>query len=88
MCKDKIIIMSKFQSCVLHWYRTCLLDPRIDGMYVMICQHFYWPDIRKAVYTEVTNGDTCQHSKQSNKEYGKLPAKLFGEITWKNSMYI
>ena len=31
---------------------------------------------------EVTNCDTCQRTKQSNKKDGKLPAKLAEEITW------
>ena len=76
MCKDKIVIPSKLQSYVLHWYYTYLLHPVMDITEAMIRQHFYWPDIRDDVRKEVTNFDTCQRTKQSNKKYGKLPAKL------------
>ena len=51
-------------------------------MEAMICQHFYWPNIRHAVRTEVSNCDTFQRTKQSNKKYGKLPAKLAEKIPW------
>ena len=49
---------------------------------VMICQHLYWPDIRYDVQKEVTNCDTCQRTKLSNKKYCKLPVKLAEEIPW------
>ena len=49
-------------------------------MYVMICQHVYWPDIRDSVQKEATNCDTCQCTKLSNKKCGKLTAKLSEEI--------
>ena len=48
----------------------------------IICQHLYWPDIRDAVRKEVSNCDTCQRTKPSNKKYDKLPAKLAEEIPW------
>ena len=54
----------------------------------MICQHFYCPSIRITVQKEVHNYDTCQFTKQSNIEYGKLPFKSSDEIPWKNSVYI
>ena len=46
----------------------------------MVFQHFYLPDIIYAVQKEVTNCDTFQRTKQSNKKCGKLPAKLAEEI--------
>ena len=49
----------------------------------MICQHFYWPEIRDAVCMEVTNCDTSQCTKQF-KKYGKLMVKLAVEIPWFN----
>ena len=49
-------------------------------------QHFYCPVIRKSVRKEVTNCDTCQCTKRSNKNYGKLPAKEYEEIPWKKSV--
>ena len=52
----------------------------------MIIQHLYWPGIILDIRKEVTNFDTCQRRKQSNKEYGKLPDKLSEEITW-NKIY-
>ena len=42
--------------------------------------YFYWPNIRDAVRREVTNCDTCQRTKRSNKKWGKLPAKETEEI--------
>ena len=52
----------------------------MDRTEAMICQHLYWPDIINAVQKEVTTCDTWQRTKQSNKQYGKLPAKLAEEI--------
>ena len=63
-CEDKIIIPEILQSYVLHWYHTYLLHPGL-----------YCPRIRDAVRKEVTNCDTFQCTKRSNKKYGKLPAK-------------
>ena len=81
-CKDKIVITSKLQSYVVHWYHMYLLRPRTDITETIICQHLYWPDIRYAVRKEVTNCDTWQRTKRSNKKYGKLPGKLAEEIPW------
>ena len=74
-CEDKILIPSKLQSYVLHWYHTYLLHPGMDIMEAMICQFFYWTGIIKSVCKEITNSDTCQRTKWTNKKYGKLPAK-------------
>ena len=52
----------------------------MDRTEAMICQHFYWPNIRDAVRQEVNNCDTCQRTKISNKKYGRLPAKSAEEI--------
>ena len=35
----------------------------------------------------MTNCDTCQRTKLSNKEYGRLTAKLAEEIPW-NKLYV
>ena len=51
-------------------------------MEAIICQHLYCPNIINTVCGDVTNCDTFQSTKQSNKQYGKLPAKLAGEIPW------
>ena len=72
--------MKILQSYVLHWYHTYLLHPGMDRTEATILQHFYLTDIRDAVRKEVTNSDTFQHTKISNKKYGKLPAMLAGEI--------
>ena len=40
----------------------------------------YCPGIRHLVHKEVSNCDTCQRTKWSNKRYGKLPAKEAEEI--------
>ena len=66
-CEDKIVIPEKLQSYIFHWYHTYFLCPGMDRMEAMIHQHFYWPDIRHAVKTEVRNYDTCQRTKISNK---------------------
>ena len=48
----------------------------------IIFQHLYWTNIRDAFWKEVTNCETCQRTKLSNKKYGKLSAKLAEEIPW------
>ena len=80
MCKDKIVILSIIQSYILYWYHKYLLQPGMDRTQAIIHQHFYYPDIRDAVWKDVTNCDTCQSTKLSNKKFGKLPAKLAKEI--------
>ena len=61
----------------------------MDRTEAMIRQHFYWPNIRDSVRKEVINCDTCQRTKQSNKEYCKLPDNLAEEIPWdKVCLYI
>ena len=59
-----------------------LLHPGMDITEAIICQPFYWPEIRDAVQKEVNNCDTCQRTKRSKKKYGKLPAKSAEEIPW------
>ena len=44
-----------------------LLHPGMDITEATIHQIFYWPGIRSAVRKEVTNFDTCQRKKPSNK---------------------
>ena len=80
MFKDKIVIPSKLQSYVLHWYHAYILHPGMDITETMICKHLYWTDIRNVVRMEVTNCDSCQYTKQSNKKHDKLPDKLAEEI--------
>ena len=75
-----IVILLKIQSYVLYWYHTYLLHPGMNRTEAMVNQHFYWTDIRYSVRKEVTNCDTFQRKKLSNKKYGKLPAKLAEEI--------
>ena len=61
---DKIYIPSIIQGYVLHWHHKYILHP---GMYIMeaaIRQHLYWPNIIDAVWKEVTNCDTFQHTKR------------------------
>ena len=54
----------------------------MDRTEAMIRQHLCWPDIIDTVQKEVSNYDTCQHEKLSNKKYGKLAAKVAEEIPW------
>ena len=75
-CKDNIVIPPILQSYILHWCHMYLLHPGMDRKEAMIHQHLYWTGIRYSVRKEVTNCDTCQCTKLSNKKYGKLPAKL------------
>ena len=82
MCKDNIVILSKLQSYVLHWYHAYIFHLVMDRTVAIIFQHLYWPDIKYVVREEVTNFDTCQHTKLSNRKYGKLPANLTEEILW------
>ena len=66
-CDDKIVIMSKLQSYVVHWYYTYLLHPGMDITEGTILQNLYWPNIRDSVRPEVSNYDTCQRTKRPNK---------------------
>ena len=54
----------------------------MDRTEAMICQHLDWPGIRNSVWKIVTNCDTYQHTKLSNKKYGKLTAKEAEKIPW------
>ena len=54
----------------------------MDITEAMLFQHFYWPSIIPAIQNEGINCDTCQRTKQSNKRYGKLTAKLAEETPW------
>ena len=54
----------------------------MDRTEAMLCKYLYWPDIRDVVRREVSNCDTCQRTKRSNKKYGKLPSRLAEEIPW------
>ena len=67
MCKDKIVIPSILQSYVLYWYHTYILYTGMNRTEAMVCQYFYWPDIRYDFRKKVTNSESCQHIKQSNK---------------------
>ena len=65
--KDKNVIPSKIQGYVLHWYHMYLLHQVMDITEAVISQHLYCPDIIDAVQKEVTNCDTFQRTKRSNK---------------------
>ena len=80
-CYDKIVIMSRFKSYILHWYHTYFLHPGMDRTEAIIYQHLYWTIIRKSVRKELTNCDTFQCTKFSNTKYGKLLAKEDEEIS-------
>ena len=82
MCRGKIVIPLKLQSYVLNFHHAYLLHPVIDRVELMICQHLYWPSIRESIRKEVSNCDTYQFTKRSNKQSGKLPAKVDEEIPW------
>ena len=43
MCEENIVIPSKIQINVLHWYHMYLLHPGMDITEAMICQHFTGP---------------------------------------------
>ena len=74
-CKTKTVIPLILQGYILNWYHTHRLHPRMDITEVMIHQHLQWTSIRKTVRKKVSNFDTCQHTKWSNKKYDKFPAK-------------
>ena len=67
MCKNRIFIPSKLQSYVLYWYYVYPLHLGMDRMEKMIFRHLYWNNIIDYFQKEVTNCDTCKHTKQSNK---------------------
>ena len=88
MCEDKIVITSIIQSCVLHWYHAYLLHTVMDRTDATIIQHMYWNGIRESSRKEVTNGDTCQHTKIPNKKYGKFPYLNLKKYHGTNSLQI
>ena len=63
----KIVITSILQNYVLHWYHMYLLHPVMNRTEVIIFRHFYLPGIRNSIRKKVTNCDTCQRTKLSNK---------------------
>ena len=73
--EDKIVIPSILQSYLLYWYHMHFLHPGIYRAEEMIFKHFYSSGIRNTVQKEVTNYDTCQHTKRSNIKYVQLPSK-------------
>ena len=87
-CEDKSIILSIIQSYVLDWYHIYLLHPEMYITESTILQRLYWPSIGNSVRKEVTNCDTCQHTKESKIKYGKSPAKESEEIRGTNYVYI
>ena len=66
-CEDNIFIPYILQIYVLHWYHMYLFHPGMVRTEAIICQHLYQPVIRDTVRKEVTNSDTFQLTKQSNK---------------------
>ena len=46
---NNIVIPSKLQSSVLHWYHTYFVHTIMDITEAMILQDVYWPDIRDSV---------------------------------------
>ena len=85
--KDKFFILSILQSYVLNWYQMYLLHTVMDRMEAIICQHLYCPGIINSARKDVNNCDNFQCTKQSNKKYGKLPAKEVEYIPW-NKLYV
>ena len=66
-CEDKIFILPKLQSYVLHWYHKYLLHTVMYRTEEMIFQHLYWIYIINAILREISNCDTCQRTKILNK---------------------
>ena len=59
--------LSIIQNYILNWYHMHIL---YSGMVIteeIICQKIYWNGIIDAIWKEVRNCDTCQRTKQSNK---------------------
>ena len=51
-----------------------------------ILQHLYWPGIRNTVQKEVTNYETVQRTKQSNKNMVKYQLKKMRKYHVTNSV--
>ena len=88
MCKANIVITSKLQIYVLHWYHTYLLHPEMDRKEAIIIQHLYCPDIRYAVWKEVSSCDSCQCTKLSNKNMVNYQLSYLRKYHRINSVYI
>ena len=74
-CEDNIVIPPILKIYVLCWYYVYLLNPGINRTEEIFLQNVYRTRIRKNIWKEVTNCDTCQCKRLTNKNYGKLPAK-------------
>ena len=63
--------------------------PSYKNVYNWGCgfQHLYCTVIRTALFKEVNNCYTCQHTKRSNTKYGKLTAKEYEEIP-QNKLFV
>ena len=59
----------------------------MDRTEATIRKKLYWPDIRNDVRMEVTNCDTCKHTKPPHKKYSRLPAKL-AEVKPRNKLCV
>ena len=65
-CKNKIVILSKLKSYVIHRYHIYILHTGMDRTDAMIFQIFYCPRNSPDILKKVTKCDTCQRTKQSN----------------------
>ncbi len=80
--KDKIVVPTKLQKHIIHWYHTVLCHPGINRTEETIGQHLWWPKMRQQITSFVTHCITCQKNKRKHDKFGKLPPKEAEAIPW------
>jgi hypothetical protein len=80
--KDKIVVPKLLQKHVIDWYHTVLCHPGRNRTAESICQHLWWPKMRKQITKYVRACPTCQLNKCKQKLYGHLPPKEAEVVIW------
>ena len=67
ICKnDKIVVPTILRKYLVNWYHTYLLYPGTERREENISQHYYWPNLRDNIRTNIKVCNTCQKNKKKN----------------------
>ena len=80
--KEKIVIPATLQIHIIDWYHNYLGHPGINRTEETICQHLWWPNMRKHITLSVSTCASCQRNKRRHKKYGHLPEKEAEAMPW------
>ena len=50
---DKTVIPKILRKCVVNWYKTYIIHPRMDCTDTSISQPYYWPNLREDIRTNI-----------------------------------